>query len=224
MDLDPWQPALPPDIGWLAPAVDSDLGGPELRAALPELVWTEVLHPAHRLFPDGRAVEVRWQEIGSAAGREPRPGVHFDALVGLPVSSFENGIDDPDGVWTLPPAQGSLPRALADRLRELLSRHTASSEAYVGVWAGWSVMAPYRSVGVPRATAFGREYLLFRTPLHVLSRSVDEVDHQSANLWYPGDHRWLLVTDVDHWSTFVGGSRDLAGKLLGASGIEARAV
>lgn len=211
MGLDLWTPASPGDADWLA-AVAGDA----------VLTWVEVLHPAYRLRPDGAPAEVRWAEVGVAHGGELRSGVHFDALVGLPQGRFENGLDEPGGVWDLPPAQGSLPRELGDRLGELLSAHTDAVTGSVGVWEGWAAAEPLRALGAPRIWAFGRELLLFTAPLAAMNCSVDTAGHQGANLWYPQDHRWILRTDPDHWSTFVGGDPDLGAQLLAATGIEVR--
>ncbi|MGQ0574583.1 MAG: hypothetical protein ACT4RN_10320 [Pseudonocardia sp.] len=218
---DTWRAADHGSDDWLAIAGDLCLCGVALRRGFPELSWVEILHPAYREAPDGSRVAVPWSAISAAAPGEPVGGGQFDSVVGLPVHEFENGIDDPTGSWTHPPEQGTLPADLASVIHDLLAGHTSASGAYIGAWSGWAVMAPYRGTDVPVVTAFGRDHLFFRSPVSALADSIDAVDHQSANLWFPDDRRWLLVTDIDHWSTFIGGPLELASDMR-AAGLEFR--
>jgi hypothetical protein len=47
-----------------------------------------------------------------------------------------------------------------------------------------------------------------------------EPHEQSANLWWPADRAWCVVTDIDLMSTYVGGSAAAVAELLGAAGLE----
>src|SRR5690349_23203664 len=42
-----------------------------------------------------------------------------------------------------------------------------------------------------------------------------------ANLWWPDDRAWCVVTDIDLTSTYVGGSAGCIGELLAHTGLEA---
>jgi hypothetical protein len=47
---------------------------------------------------------------------------------------------------------------------------------------------------------------------------------QGANLWWPADRAWCVVTDIDLVSTYVGGSSACIGELLTTPGIDAWSV
>jgi hypothetical protein len=47
-----------------------------------------------------------------------------------------------------------------------------------------------------------------------------EPHEQSANLWWPADRAWCVVTDIDLMSTYVGGSAACIAELLGTPGLE----
>jgi hypothetical protein len=61
-------------------------------------------------------------------------------------------------------------------------------------------MAPDRDSDVPVVAVFGREQLMFRSPLPALSGSFDPAFYRAANLWYPRDRRWMVVTEIDFWT------------------------
>jgi hypothetical protein len=46
---------------------------------------------------------------------------------------------------------------------------------------------------------------LFRPPLTALSGSFAPAFYRAANLWCPGDRRWMVVTEIDCWTTSSGG-------------------
>jgi hypothetical protein len=219
---DSWGPATQADVWWLARASTIWPRPDQLHAVFPDLTWVEVLHPAYRELATGERVEVSWDAVGAVTGRAPHPGTRFDTLVGLPINGFLNGLDEPNGVWTHPPDQGTLPQSLARRLKELLSRHTSSTFALTGVWSGWAFAAPLRHDTVPTGVAFGRDHLLFRAPLDKVDTSVDEAGYQCANLWVPADRRWVLVTDIDSWSTLVGAAEAVIRELSALDDVEVR--
>jgi hypothetical protein len=51
-----------------------------------------------------------------------------------------------------------------------------------------------------------------------------EPHEQSANLWWPADRAWCVVTDIDLMSTYVGGSHACIGEVLDTPGLEAVAA
>lgn len=68
-----------------------------------------------------------------------------------------------------------------------------------------------------------REYLLFRGPLTALTTSFifEPVGYfQSPNIWWPEDRAWVVCTEIDDWTTYVGGSRACVGDLLADSDLE----
>ena len=47
-----------------------------------------------------------------------------------------------------------------------------------------------------------------------------EPHEQSANLWWPADRAWCVVTDIDLTSTYVGGSAVCIAELRATPGLE----
>jgi hypothetical protein len=59
-----------------------------------------------------------------------------------------------------------------------------------------------------------RNYFLFRGPLS--SACAFEVDgwYIGPNLWWPNDRAWIVITEIEGYSTYVGASRETAEALL----------
>lgn len=214
-----WRPADPDAVAWLEATADVDLDLTELATRLPGWTWVEVLHPASLHGPDGSVQAVRWSDIGGGA---VPAGVHFNALVGMHINAFENGLDEPNGVWDAPPEQGTLPRRLGHTLRRALTRGRADEPVFAGIWEGWAAAAWLRPLPTPHVTAFERTYMVFEVHASQLSASIDDIGHQAPNLWFPADRGWLLVTDIDDWSTFVGANAEMIDVLVALPGVETR--
>ncbi|MGH9323371.1 MAG: hypothetical protein ACRD3V_26250, partial [Vicinamibacteria bacterium] len=66
----------------------------------------------------------------------------------------------------------------------------------------------------------GRTYFLLSGPVSAAERfTFGEHSFQSPNVWWPDDRAWLVHTEIDYHSTYVGGSRGLVEELL-ASDLE----
>src|SRR3712207_3800784 len=68
----------------------------------------------------------------------------------------------------------------------------------------------------------GQDVVLVRgTVADAVRNLAPEPHEQSANLWWPADRAWLVVTDIDLRSTYVGGSAACIADLLATPGLEA---
>jgi hypothetical protein len=67
-----------------------------------------------------------------------------------------------------------------------------------------------------------REYLLFRGPLEAVTSFFfgGASLFQSPNLWWPQDRSWVVATEIDDWTTYVGGSRACIEDLLASPRLE----
>jgi hypothetical protein len=221
--VDLWSPAAFDDVEWLSVLAEARLTLDDLGSRMPAFTWREVLHPAYWIEDDEVVREVSWAEVARSRGSDVRGAAHFDALVGLHINDFENGFDDPSGVWNAPPEQGTLPMRQHKTLLSVLRPHTEAAEGVCGVWAGWaSAHRLTATPAAPRCAVTGREVVFFRSPLDAFAASVDEVAYQSANVMFPLDHRWLVITDCDHWMTYVGAGSEVIAALEDAAAFEMR--
>lgn len=180
--------------------------------------YARVLHPAVRYAGDDD-VEVPWVEVAEHNDTDAHRLAQWEAITHGPV-------DSQSPVWDDGPGEGHLPVALARRLTALLARHTASpSDCLFGRWDGFGYDLPDPEVP-PRLLLRGeRDVVLVRgTVADAVRNLAPEPHEQSANLWWPADQAWCVVTDVDLRSTYVGGSDACIAELLRASGVEAAPV
>lgn len=71
----------------------------------------------------------------------------------------------------------------------------------------------------------GREYLLFRGTLEaVIGFHFDPRSFQSPNLWWPEDRSWCVATEVDGFTSFVGGTEPAIDAILHAASLEVLAM
>jgi hypothetical protein len=69
--------------------------------------------------------------------------------------------------------------------------------------------------------AHARSYFLFRGPLDAASGFEPGGWYTSPNLWWPEDRAWIVITEVDGFSSYVGASRVALGDILALSDLEA---
>jgi hypothetical protein len=221
--VDLWSPATFDDIEWLSVLTDARPTLSDLGSRMPAFTWREVLHPAYWTEDDEVVREVTWAEVARARGSDVHSAAHFNALVGMHINDFENGFDDPSGVWNAPPEQGTLPVRQHRALLSVLRENTDVTVGVCGVWAGWPRAHRMTATpAAPRCDVAGWEAVFFRAPLDGFFASVDEVFHQSANVMFPLDHRWLVITDPDHWLTYIGAEAETAVALEDAAAFELR--
>lgn len=108
--------------------------------------YARVFHPGWAGGPEGRPV--RWAEIAASTGRTFHEGAQW------PHVACTSEVDDndlqhpPPGVpWTSSPEEGSLDRAVVERLVGLLRPHTSTAEScWFAFWDGWGVPFTLRPV------------------------------------------------------------------------------
>ena len=180
--------------------------------------YARVLHPAVRYAGDDD-VEVSWAEVAAHNGTVADALVPWDALTRGPV-------DSQPPVWDDGPSEGHLPVALARRLAEVLARHTTMpDDCLFGRWDGFGY--DLRNPDVPPRLLLrgGKDVVLVRgTVADAVRNLAPEPYEQSANLWWPADHAWCVVTDLDLRCTYVGASAAAVADLLSTPGIEALPV
>jgi len=180
--------------------------------------YVRLFHPAYRARD--LTERVRWGQIAEANGKHAHPGMQLLALTG----SEEYVRYGQPGVYEVAPEEGSLPRELARPLLSVLERHTTTPEdCWFAIWCGFAGLRP----GVARAPTFGlpaREYHLVHGPLEAAAGSAVDGRHQSPNLWWPQDRAWLVATEIDLNTTYLGCERACRAELLASPDLEATAV
>jgi len=180
--------------------------------------YARVLHPAVRYAGDDD-VEVSWAEVAAHNGAVAHALAQWGPLTG----SWEYlASDSQPPVWDDAPSVGHLPVAVAARLAAVLRRHTgAPGDCRFGRWTGFG----FDTAAVERLPQLllrgGQDMVVVRGTVDDAVRNLaPEPNEQSANLWWPADNAWCVVTDVDLMSTYVGGTRACIGELLGTEGLE----
>ncbi len=244
---------LPPDVELMTGVSDADWVVARLRpwptqgrvrvaSFMPDAfeAYARVLHPLR--YRGGDLDPLRWEEMARRRGITMRPTIGFAELTGIDPYD-QSSLDD------LEPLEGSLPDVTLADLVEVLGRWTTAEELmWFGLWEGngtwWkgahrvlstapTDVARNRRIDderdrVLRATStFGtpqRRYFLVRGHLRSVPGLYTAAGESSANLWWPQGRSWLVSTEVDGFSTYVGGSRELVDALVSSDTIEALAA
>jgi hypothetical protein len=203
--------------------------------------YARILHPAWKAGD----LPVTWAEVAAWSGRGVHPCVQFEAIA-RPAA----GAGMTARPWQSAPDPGTLPPRLLSALCDILAAHTGTPDrCWFTVWDGYSrtpdsdamvaAVAPGGAVGEPRGPRVlppqfppggislpevflpERPYLLLEGPLDAAGELAMTLYDQSPSLFWPDDHAWLVATDVDLDSTYLGGSVALARDLLAAGHLEA---
>jgi hypothetical protein len=193
-------------------------GEPGTVAALVPAVfeaYARVFHPAVR-YAGNDDVEVPWSEVAAHNGTVAHPLMQWDALTHGP-------LDSQPPVWDDGPSEGHLPVAVASRLGDVLGRQTTTpGDCFFGRWDGFGYDLADPADPPRLLLRGGQDVVLVRGSVTDAARNLAPEPHeQSANLWWPADHAWCVITDIDLTSTYVGGTRACVAELLAAPGLEA---
>ncbi|MGY1752952.1 hypothetical protein [Blastococcus sp. SYSU D01042] len=178
-----------------------------------------VFHPAVRYAGDDD-VEVSWAEVAAHNGTRVHRLMQWHTITG---SWDAQPSEDQADLWDDGPAEGHLPVAVAERLARVLARHTtAPQDCVFGRWDGFGYDLPDPATP-PRLLLRGNhDVVLVRgTVADAVRNLAPEPHEQSANLWWPADRAWCVVTDIDLTSTYVGGSAACIEQVLATPGVEA---
>jgi hypothetical protein len=180
--------------------------------------YARVLHPAVRYAGDDD-VEVSWAEVADHNGTVAHALMQWVPVTG---SWDYRSSDSQPPVWDDAPSEGHLPVPVAARLAAVLRRHTGTPDhCRFGRWAGYGFDAVALEQVPKLLLRGGHDVVVVRGAVDDAVRNLAPEPHeQSANLWWPADRAWCVVTDIDLMSTYVGGSRTCIAELLAAPGLE----
>jgi hypothetical protein len=218
---------FPPLVGFIVPS------GYEAYARL--------LHPAKRILGPSaeQSVPLAWSEIATARGKTMHPEVQLQALIDNP-DEFDydhwTAISTGGGEWFPPYEWLEETEALA--LVALLRPFTTTSnEAWFMLWDGYGDLGqaiddlprgtihrapdppdvPAELVG--RTWAY-RHYLVFRGPIGGLPTWFDW-RMEGPNYFWPDDRGWIVATEIDGFSTYVGAPKEAIDRILASPLLEA---
>jgi streptogramin lyase len=196
--------------------------------------YARVFHPAgERGGPSGG---LKWSEVAARLSKRFHPEVQFQELAG-PHAEQHPVLGD------IEPLSGSLPLTLLRSMVGFLERWTDEGElCWFAMWDGngtwWKgAHSTLTSDGprhdlldderdavlrsTPRVHTQHRDYFLMRGPLASAVSLHDAAGSQSPALWWPDSRAWLVSTEVDAFSTYIGGPTALIDELLRSVEIEA---
>lgn len=203
--------------------------------------YARVFHPARRDFGPSRerGVTLRWSEVAAARGKIVHPQMQVEALIDdLDAHDYDRweAISVGGGVW-FPPFE-TLEESECLALASVLAPFTQTpADSWFLLWDGYGDLGediedvarayihPDRS-GLPLPPELAghtralRHYLIFRGPLEGLSIWFSW-RFESPNYWWPLDRAWVVATEVDGFSTYVGGSQACIEAILSSPHLEA---
>ncbi len=95
----------------------------------------------------------------------------------------------------------------------------ASAEEIDGYWAEARAQDVLLE-STPRVEMPARRYFLFRGLVEAAGAFEAGGSFTSPNLWWPDDRAWIVITEIDGYSTYVGGSRAAIGDVLASPDLE----
>ncbi|MFB2554890.1 hypothetical protein [Herbiconiux liangxiaofengii] len=168
--------------------------------------YTRVLHEVEQ--GDESAT---WASVAAANGHR------FDPLAQWTRMNVDRDGEDRRGR----PRLGSLTPSVARSLSKVLAAFTTTPETcFFGLWEGFggSELPPNAQLFESNRRVMG----LFEGQIQDATHSFSSWPwSQLANLWWPADRAWFVVSEIDYDSTIVAGSRECIDTLLRTSGVEA---
>jgi len=231
---------------WLDRRLTADTGPPSrVGFVVPSgfEAYARILHPARRRLGSGieQDVPLRWSEIAEARGKTMHPEVALYALIDHGDTydhDYWNAISVGDGVWW-PAYEGKLPPAEALAVLAILRGATTSTDdAWFMLWNGYGNIGRWidglplgvihRAPEPPDAPAVlkgkvwaYRHYVVLRGTLDALTTWFEWRHDWGPNYLWPDDRAWIIVTEIDGFSTYVGGPKDRIDLILESPLLEA---
>jgi hypothetical protein len=183
--------------------------------------YVRVFHPAWRLDEEGMpTAPVRWADVARTKGTQAGPGMQFRAL--LSAATFEWNLEREPNLFDTGPHQGSLSESDIRALVRVLAHHTTRPDrCWFAFWDGWGGLREDLALG-PIFHLPARGYHLLSGPLSAADESaVGWPARQSASLWWPDDRSWLVATEIDLDSTYIGCRGACRDGMVSSSDLEA---
>lgn len=172
-----------------------------------------VLHP----WDDGDVGDppLRWSVVAAADG--------FAELHDFVAAGAEE-MHPPSGTQGANQALGWLDLLTASALTDVLGPMTTTpTDAYFAVWEGWGDVPVQQFPGAAQFSTPWRTHFVLSGPLDCVMRpfGVSRLGSPLSGMWWPADHAWFVMTEIDFAWTFVAGSTMLIDQILAHPDLEA---
>jgi len=204
-------------VAWIGYPRPPELQGPCTVSTIVPSGFAAYVRILHRFQRDPVYDErtYTWAEMAARAGVPYGPEITSGRIRGTPEP------DVSDSRWLWAPDEGDIDSVSRGALAELLSARSASDAFFA-----FGIPASLQGLPVP---------LVFRSRVaeieQVRSAAGQLGEHGTTDgpmtgpeLWWPEDHAWLVVTDLDADSTIVAAGSDIADAILADPTLEALAV
>ena len=213
--------------------------------------YARVFHPAFR--GEGNRGTVRWSELARRNGVALEPETGFRVVSGIDPSDRQAWDAAVPNDGTLEREQLEALSELLIRFTATPDRcwvapwqghggwTIGSSSALIAFWydgttapddPSFSRPATEQDVverarylaAIPTIEIPSREYYLFTARVRDVPEFSIAAWHQAPSIWWPDDRAWCVITEVDGYSTYVGGSTACIEALLNSDEVEAISV
>jgi hypothetical protein len=175
-------------------------------------VYARILHPVYYYKDDGTLVDVTWAAIAEMNGKSLSSMSNFDAI--SPGESY-----GPPGHGEFVrryggPMESFLPDAQMESLIGILEGRTSAPSDCTFLWVHGvdSGLSEEAATWVNRAA--GRCQVM-------TGMACSDAMEYLPSIWWPGDLSWIVITEVDMNSTFIGCDRETLNALLNDEHLEA---
>ena len=176
--------------------------------------YARIFHPAWRV-DRGQRIALRWADMAEYTEATPHALMQLNSISAPTMRDAE----------VEPPYEGTLPRAVSQPLRDILERHSAGADCWLGVWTG---LGGRSEKGAPVTVTIDtghREWALYRAPLSMIDTPLyagsGRSPRQTANLIWCEDPGWWIHTEIDLNTTYIGGDEQLIQAVLESAALEA---
>jgi hypothetical protein len=237
-DLEPVRDLTP--AAWVEEALrDMPVRPFRVRDLVPPVfeAYTRILHRPYR---DVDGVTRTWKEVGADLGRRVSPDTSWhDMTRGAAerrwVSPFEGTLTEEEGRDLVPLLEGATGTPASCWFAywsgwdfpEIRGHYYYARSWRSVMWERWHKGAggsrTHRRRGRRRAFAIqggAMSCILFQGDIWQVSRFHSGAEPRSPTLWWPGDRAWLVHTEIDATSTYLGGSNALVDQLVGEQILE----
>lgn len=188
--------------------------------------YVRILHPAGGRGGEHRGL--RWSDLAGRLSRPLDPETQFTELA------------DGDGyahpiLGDVAPLAGSLPLHALDALTRILEPWIEEGDdCWFAMWDGNGTWWKGAHGGdgrfdderdgvlkaTPRIRTQQRRYFLMRGPIRSVLGLFEAAGGHSPAMWWPERRSWLVSTEVDAYSSYLGGPSELIADLLRADELE----